>query len=690
VFSGNLVNALGNTGGTGGAFNIFGGSGGNGRLFAQYCESFSGTTNPSTSTQKLNCYIADQAPGNTQQGQLNIPSNTAQTYQIQYGRKLNFASASNQLSQLRVPAGLLSSLTLDGLVSGLSGNTSLSLDVGDDGTTDWTGTASNNSTTAINTAAIVNVFSSYWAAHGAPSTGTLDVPVRVSLGGAGQILLTNMQAQLASSSLRYIKLPVRNYTQFLLDFTAGSAGQVLAALDVGDDGSIDWNAPAPDTAPKRWLTGDLKTAINAYLAGKSGDVELPIRIYVTPSGTANLNDYEAIYAASTDLVATSIGLGPTVNALAGPEATDYNAGDVLTLQANLGNSSGTNSGPLTAAFFAYAEGWGDWYVGSAFVSNIVPGGSATIRATWNTTGFGGNVPVKVVVNPYGRTGETSFGNNAKTMTVTVTPQKADQTITFGELTSRLMGDPAFVVVATASSGLMLTFTSLTPAVCSVAGNTVSLLVPGLCTVRASQPGSLYFNAAASVDRSFVVRDPNKLDQMIAFAALADKTYGDAAFAVSATSSAGLAVRMESLTPSVCIVANDTVTVVAAGACTLRASQLGNATYNPALPVDRNFVVQKANQVITFGALPDRALSEGAFTVSATSSSGLPVSFRSLTTGVCSVSASTVSLLSLGQCSVEASQEGNGNVNAATAQVRSFKVVGSGGTQGRVFLPMVLK
>jgi len=30
------------------------------------------------------------------------------------------------------------------------------------------------------------------------------------------------------------------------------------------------------------------------------------------------------------------------------------------------------------------------------------------------------------------------------------------------------------------------------------------------------------------------------------------------------------------------------------------------------------------------------------------------------------------------------------VNAATAQVRSFKVVGSGGTQGRAFLPMVLK
>ena len=65
---------------------------------------------------------------------------------------------------------------------------------------------------------------------------------------------------------------------------------------------------------------------------------------------------------------------------------------------------------------------------------------------------------------------------------------------------------------------------------------------GACTITASQAGNGSFNAAADVVRTFQVA---KADQTISFDALADKTYGDADFAVSATASSGLrSVRRE--------------------------------------------------------------------------------------------------------------------------------------------------
>jgi hypothetical protein len=61
-----------------------------------------------------------------------------------------------------------------------------------------------------------------------------------------------------------------------------------------------------------------------------------------------------------------------------------------------------------------------------------------------------------------------------------------------------------------------------------------------------------------------------------------KTLGDAPFTVSAASSAGLPVTITSQTPAVCTInGSNLVTLVATGTCTLRASQAGNATIQPA-------------------------------------------------------------------------------------------------------------
>ena len=254
---------------------------------------------------------------------------------------------------------------------------------------------------------------------------------------------------------------------------------------------------------------------------------------------------------------------------------------------------------------------------------------------------------------------------------TVTP--AAQTITFGALGNKVYGTAPFTVSATATSGLAVTFdSSTTTSVCTVSGTTVTLLAGGICVVTASQGGNSNYAAAAPVSQSFAVTSTT---QTITFGPLTGKTYGSAPFAVSATATSGLPVSFNSSTTlSVCTVSGSMVTLVAAGTCTVNATQSGNATYAAATPVSQSFTVTPQSQSITFGALAGKAFGSAPFAVSATATSSLTVTFDSSTTlSVCTVSGTTVTLIGGGACTITASQAGNSNFSAATPVSQSFTV-----------------
>jgi hypothetical protein len=83
-----------------------------------------------------------------------------------------------------------------------------------------------------------------------------------------------------------------------------------------------------------------------------------------------------------------------------------------------------------------------------------------------------------------------------------TVNKADQTITFGALSSKTFGDADFGVTASATSGLAVSFSA--SGNCTVTGSTVHITGAGSCTITASQPGDANFNAATPVDQTFNV------------------------------------------------------------------------------------------------------------------------------------------------------------------------------------------
>src|SRR5439155_17505459 len=202
--------------------------------------------------------------------------------------------------------------------------------------------------------------------------------------------------------------------------------------------------------------------------------------------------------------------------------------------------------------------------------------------------------------------------------------------------------------------------------CTVSGNTIHLTGAGSCEIVASQGGNENYNAAPDVHRTFSIA---KANQTISFGALANKTFGDPDFNVSATASSGLPVSFTAT--GNCTISGNTVHLTGAGSCTITASQPGNANFNAATDVPQSFNIAKANQTITFGALANKTFGDADFNVSATPSSGLPVSFTA--TGNCTISGNTVHITGAGSCTITAAQAGNANYNAAANVPQTFTI-----------------
>jgi hypothetical protein len=159
-------------------------------------------------------------------------------------------------------------------------------------------------------------------------------------------------------------------------------------------------------------------------------------------------------------------------------------------------------------------------------------------------------------------------------------------------------------------------------------------------------------------------------QTITFAPLTDRTYGDPDFRVGASASSGLPVGF-SASAGGCTLAGATVHIAAAGACTITASQPGDASTSAAPSVSRTFTIARAPQTISFGELPNRTAGDPDFRLGAATSSGLAVAFSA--SGSCTVSGATVHLTGPGSCTVTAAQAGDVNRAAAAPVSRTFTI-----------------
>lgn len=197
-----------------------------------------------------------------------------------------------------------------------------------------------------------------------------------------------------------------------------------------------------------------------------------------------------------------------------------------------------------------------------------------------------------------------------TPTPTPAPTKKAQAITFPAIADREFG-PGAPLLATSSSGLAITYTSLTPTICTAYNSPTKPFVqsvgriagtgPWVCTVRASQAGNTEFAAATPVDRTFnwlankmyikVTSSTNLkagTNAVVSAVRFVDEPLN------SGLTSIGHLLTVTSQTPTVCRVdSNSTwdqpggilnrafVTGLAAGTCTLKFDFAGTSTRNAA-------------------------------------------------------------------------------------------------------------
>ncbi len=171
--------------------------------------------------------------------------------------------------------------------------------------------------------------------------------------------------------------------------------------------------------------------------------------------------------------------------------------------------------------------------------------------------------------------------------------RTTQTVTFTSPapSSATVEGPVYAAVASSSSGLVVSLSSATPAVCSVVGSTVSFTGVGTCTIEGDQVGdSEYYPAQAQ--QSFAV---GKKTQLIEFTSLApgSATVDGPAYPVAATVPSGLVVSFSSATPAVCSVTYATVSFTGVGTCTIDADQAGNSRYEAAPQAQQSFPVASA-------------------------------------------------------------------------------------------------
>jgi len=271
--------------------------------------------------------------------------------------------------------------------------------------------------------------------------------------------------------------------------------------------------------------------------------------------------------------------------------------------------------------------------------------------------------------------------------LTVNPAKQSQTITFNPLTAKIFGDVAFNLTATVSSGLSISYTSSDPTVASISGSTVTILKAGTANITAAQVGDATYNAATNVVRGLTV---NKANQTITFNSLVNKIVGDAPFNLTGNATSGLPVSYTSSNTPVATVIGNTVTIVGAGITTITASQEGNANFNSASLVFQNLTINKINQTITFATLSNRAVGDSPFNLTASASSGLPVSYTSSNPEVATVSGSLVTIVGTGITTFMASQNGDTSYNFATIVFQNLTVNPAKQNQTITFNAIALK
>ncbi|HEY5849157.1 MAG TPA: DUF4347 domain-containing protein, partial [Lysobacter sp.] len=332
----------------------------------------------------------------------------------------------------------------------------------------------------------------------------------------------------------------------------------------------------------------------------------------------------------------------------------------------------------TVTFTAPASTGGSAIIASGYTVTASPGGATA-------TGSSSPITVTGLVNGLAYTFSVSATNSAgegsaSAASNSVTPA-APQMITFGNPGTQNFGTtPTLTASSDAGGGYPVSFTSSTTGVCTItAGGALTFVTIGNCTINANQAGDSSFLAAPQVSQTFTVSAVAPGAPTAATATAGDTQASIAFNAPVFTGGATLTGYTVTSNPGGVIGTGAGSPVIVTGLTngiqyTFTVTATTSAGTGSASAAS-NSITPAAAQTITF-INPGSQNFGPAPTLSATADSGLTPVFTSSTTGVCTItSGGALTFVSVGSCTINADQAGNGSYLPASRVSQTFSVVG---------------
>ena len=452
--------------------------------------------------------------------------------------------------------------------------------------------------------------------------------------------------------------------------TAYSNTFTITAVDSGGHTVMDYSGTVDVACPDETTHPGLCTASTSSFAGGVATVDITLtdlnaqRVTATDSVISGEWDGRVVDVG----VATHLVIDPPATATVGvPAAFTVTAED----DQDAKDTSYTNHAALTSS-----DGTNGWTPSDdpAFTS-----GSLTASVTF----------IAVGLQTITATDDTFFFTDTSA-TINVGIGTPDISISSTAPSDATVGGPTYSVTSSTNdleTPVILSIDSSSNTICTINGSgVVSFIGAGPCRVNADQSGSTNWNAAAQVHQTFSVAAHGAATKLVIsgpataivgqgqdYTVTAEDAYNNV------VTNYGGDVTISSSTDGF-MVSSPTHSTLSSGFGTFHVTfETAGATENLSAH-DSSFTanslsvnVARGNQTITFTQPAGRRLDQTPFDLTATASSGLTVAYTPVTLSVCTVSGSTVTLLIAGDCTIDATQPGNGSWNAATMVPRTFTV-----------------
>jgi len=272
--------------------------------------------------------------------------------------------------------------------------------------------------------------------------------------------------------------------------------------------------------------------------------------------------------------------------------------------------------------------------------------------------FGGdlNLSYDTFVGPsYDSTLGISFNDPVKFSSVTAPIWKVGETFTPSK----------YYELRVPSSSLGVS--SSTPLVCLSDGKELKLLKEGLCAFIVSTAKTKDY--LAKVSNQTVTVTAARIKPELTMDKIPNQTARDLPKSIEIfrvySASEGY-VMPKSATPEVCFPNGFFVRIISGGTCTITYQSGETATYLASDLYKVSFDVTRDPQTISFTLANNVNVSSKSLALTATASSGAAVTYSTNSTGICSITGSTLNLLTGGNCTVTATQAGTSTLAPASA------------------------